>query len=126
MKRDIELIRKILFKVEEDIDNVAEYNLSIDGYSMEQVAYHCAILHEGGYIHAYEAQYGDDEVYCFGVARLTWEGHNLLDKIREDTVWNKTKEIVKEKALPDVFEVIKSVSTSVLSAFVEGAIRANI
>lgn len=125
MKRDIELIRKILFKIEDEIDNVAEYNLTVDGYSMEEVAYHCAILLEGGYIHDYKAQYGGDGVYSFGVSRLTWEGHNLLDKIREDTVWNKTKEIVKDKALPNILEVVKDVSTSVISSIVEGAMRAN-
>lgn len=56
MKRDMELVRKILFKLEETVCNVTEYNLKIDGYSMDQVAYHCAQLFEGGYIHDYKGQ----------------------------------------------------------------------
>ena len=45
MQRDMELIRKILFKIEDTVDNVAEYNLEIEGYTMGQVAYHCSILY---------------------------------------------------------------------------------
>ena len=89
MKRDMELMRKILFKIKETVDNVAEYNLTIEGYTMEQVAYHCSILYEGGYIYSYKPQYSGKGVYSFGVGRLTWEGHDFLDNIREDTIWEE-------------------------------------
>ena len=123
MKRDMELVRKILFELEDTVGNVAEYNLKIDGYSMDQVAYHCALLFEGGYIHDYKGQYGSGELYAFGVGRLTWEGHDLLDKIRSDTVWNRTKDTIINRGLPMVIDVIKEVSTSIISAMVEGAIK---
>ena len=100
MKRDMELVRKILFKIEETVDNVAKFNIEIESYTMEQVAYHCSILYEGGYISNYKAQYADGGIYSFSVGRLTWEGHEFLDKIREDTIWNKTKETIKTKGLP--------------------------
>lgn len=122
MKRDMELVRKILFKIEDTVDNVAEYDLTIDGYSMEQIAYHCAILEEGGYIHAYQGDYGDNELDSFGVGRLTWEGHEFLDNIREDTVWNKTKNIIGDKGLPLVFSIVKSVSSSIITGVINGSI----
>lgn len=46
MKRDMELVRKLLFKIEEVIDNVAEYNFDVEDYTMEQGAYHCALLYD--------------------------------------------------------------------------------
>jgi hypothetical protein len=122
MKRDMELVRKILFEIEETVDNTAEYNLTIEGYIMEQVAYHCALLFEGGYIHDYEGQYCSGELYAFGVGRLTWEGHDFLDKIREDTIWNKTKDTIASKGLPFAFEVVKTVSTGVISVLIKTAI----
>lgn len=122
MKRDMELIRKILFKIEETIDNVAKYNLEIEGYTMEQVAYHCSILYEGGYIHAYKGEYGGDGLYSFGVGRLTWEGHEFLDKIREDTIWKKTKDTIYKQGLPFVFDVVKSVSSAIITGIINGAI----
>ena len=120
MQRDMELVRKILFKIEETVDNVACYNLKIEGYSMDQVAYHCSILYEGGYIYDYEAQYGGNEIYSFGVGRLTWEGHDFLDKIREDTIWKKTKETISDKGLPFVFDIVKSISTEIITGVVKG------
>lgn len=123
MKRDMELIRKILFKIEETVDNVAECNLTIEGYTMEQVAYHCSILYEGGYIYSYKPQYGGNGVYSFGVGRLTWEGHEFLDNIREDTIWKKTKDIIKEKGLPVVFDIVKAVSTEVILGVIRGSSR---
>lgn len=116
----MELIRKILFKIEDTIDNIGKTNLQIEGYSKEQVAYHCAILYEGGYIHACNIQYGSNEVYSFSVGRLTWEGHEFLDKIREDTIWNKTKDTIAEKGLPFVFDIVKSVSTEIITGVVKG------
>lgn len=122
MKRDMDLVRKILFEIEETVDNTVEYNLTIEGYTMEQVAYHCALLFEGGYIHNYKGQNGSGELYAFGVGRLTWEGHDFLDKIREDTIWNKTKDIIASKGLPFAFEVVKTVSTGVISVLIKTAI----
>ena len=38
MKRDMDLCRKILFKIEELYDSTAIYNLEIEGYTRSQVA----------------------------------------------------------------------------------------
>ena len=54
------------------------------------------------------------------VNSLTSSGYDLLDKIREDTVWNKTKDVIKEKGLPMVTGVIKAISTAIITAVVEG------
>ena len=118
MQRDMELVRKILFKIEESVDNVACNNLKIEGYSMDQVAYHCSILYEGGYIYDYKAQYCGNGLYSFGVGRITWEGHEFLDKIRADTILKKTKDSIKDKGLTLVFDIVKSVSTEVISGLI--------
>lgn len=46
MKRDMELVRKILVKVEDAVDDSIVYNPKIEGYSNDQIAYHCSILYE--------------------------------------------------------------------------------
>lgn len=122
MKRDMELCRKILFAIEEEYEDVAICNLSIDGYTMKQVAYHCNVLFDGGYISDYNAQYGDDEIYFFAVGSLTWEGHDFLDKIREDTVWNKTKDTIKSNGLPMILDVIKDVASAIITSMTTAAI----
>lgn len=123
MQRDMELTRKILFKIEETVSNVVEYNLKIEGYTMEQIAYHCSLLYDSNLIYDYSGQYAGGELYSFGVGRLTWEGHEFLDKIRSDTVWNRTKEVITKQGLPMVIDVVKSISTTIISAMVEGAVK---
>lgn len=120
MQRNKELIRKILFKIEDAVDNVVKTNLKIEGYTKEQVAYHCYILYEGGYIHACNVQYGSNEVYSFSVGRLTWEDYEFLDKIREDSIWNKIKDTITENGLLFVFDIAKSVSTKIIADVVKG------
>lgn len=121
MKRDMELCRKILFAIEEQYVSTAIHNLKIDGYTTDEVAYHCILLHEAGLIKDCKIMYASNRIASFGVSSLTWEGHDFLDKIREDTVWNKTKRFIKDKALPMTLDVIKEIATAVLSETLKGA-----
>ena len=50
-------------------------------------------------------------------------GHEFLDKIREDTVWNKTKDLITKKGLPMVLDVVKEISQSIVATMVQGAIK---
>lgn len=43
-----------------------------------------------------------------------------MDKIRDNTIWKKTKDIIKDKGLPLVFETIKTISTAFITAATEG------
>lgn len=70
----------------------------------------------------YEDEYGDDELSSFCVGRLTWEGHDFLDKIRSETVWNKTKETIVKKGLPFVFDVVKELATANMGDMIKVAI----
>ena len=120
MKRDMELCRKILFTIEERYVSTAIHGLKIDGYTTEEVAYHCKLLHEAGLIKDCKIIYASNRIVSFGVSSLTWEGHDFLDKIREDTIWNKTKGLIKDKALPMTLDVIKEIATAVISETLKG------
>jgi hypothetical protein len=124
MQRDMELIRKILFAIEEKYVDVwlDGSEIPIDGYDTKTVAYHCAILHDAGLISEYKGQYAGNELYFWGVGRLTWDGHELLDKIKSDTVWNKTKTTIKEKGIPFVLDAVKEIATAITTAMIQTAI----
>ena len=100
MKRDMELVRLILLKIEEEYSSTAISNLNISGYDMETVAYHCKILNEAGLISDYGARYADNSLRSFGVGSLTWEGNDFLDKIRDNSQWKKVKDVIVQKGLP--------------------------
>ena len=94
MKRDMGLIRSLLLKLEQrDVPVGACYSLStneddlrVEGYEPKQVAQHLVILIDGGHLDA--EQYNGPR---FGYRGITWEGHDLLDSIRDPEIWKKTK-----------------------------------
>lgn len=124
LQRDMEVIRKILFVIEEKyVDTwLGSNDIAIDGYDMKTIGYHCAILHDAGLISDYKGQYGDNELRFFGVGRLTWEGHELLDKIKCDTVWNRTKDTIQKKGIPFVLDSVKEIATAITTAMIQSAI----
>lgn len=120
MKRDMDLIRLILLRIEEQYRSTVIYDLSVDGYDKETTAYHCKLLHEAGLISGYNDQYGDNQLLHFGVSGLTWAGHDYLDKIRDDTIWRKTKDAIANKGLPIILETVKTVANAFVTAAAEG------
>ena len=127
MERDMVLIRKILFAIEEKYtDRVLSYHdLGLNDYTPEVVAYHCSLLHDAQLVSSYVSRYADDRLYAFYVGRLTWEGHEFLDKIKNDTVWNKTLKVIKEKGLPLALDTVKDIAAAVAAAIENGLCSPN-
>jgi len=121
MKRDMELVRKILFKIEEN-GPFEKCSVEIEGYDMQEIAYHCEMLYDEGLIKDYYGVTLDnfDGVVKFWVQDLTWEGQDFIETIRQDTIWNKTKTTIKEKGLPLLTGTIKTVATAFITATAEG------
>lgn len=103
MKRDWELVRLILLEIEKIPPNGMLFPQQIKGFPPEVVSYHFKILKEAKLIVA------DCDYWCVAKS-LTWEGHEFLDRIRENSVWNKVGEMAVKKGLALSFEVIKELS----------------
>ena len=109
MRRDMDLIREILLKVEGNNNPFGMEAVEIEGRTPQDVGYQMKLLVEAGLVEAGDRTYcGADAMYWHS-ARLTWEGHEFLDAARDDTRWNKMKAMVKEKAGTVGFEVVKQV-----------------
>jgi hypothetical protein len=116
VKRDMDLVRKILLVVE---DSAVEARIpKIDGYTSEKIAYHSRLLLDAGLITALDASSHDGEAYL--ITGLTWAGRDFLDASRNDTVWNKAKDIIKIKGGGFTFEILKSLLTKLLSEHILG------
>ena len=91
MKRDMDLVRKILLAVEET-DSFPD----VPGYSSDEIARHIEIMTEYGLVDAtIERAYGSSVPICV-VRGLTWEGHEFLDAARNEFSWNQAKKRVLE------------------------------
>lgn len=108
MKRDWELIRQILLELEGKRDSSWLSPGSIEGYSTEEVSYHFEILKEAGFIKA------DYKGGLYWAVELTWQGHELLEKIRDRKLWNRIVETVKNRGFSLSFEAIKTVASELI------------
>ena len=62
MERDMVLIRKILFAIEEKYTDraLSYHDLGLNDYTPEVVAYHCSLLHDAQLVSSYVSRYADD------------------------------------------------------------------
>ena len=113
MKRDWELIRLILLEIEKLPANGYLFPQHIKGFPVEVVSYHFKILKEAGLIEA------ECNPLCIAKS-LTWEGHEFLDRIRQNTVWNKIGEMAVNSGISLSFEAIKELSKIALKQIIGG------
>lgn len=113
MKRDMELVRKILLEMEKQESGYAPINIVIDGYTQEQIRYHAFIMMEGGLIEGIKRTDKSPQVIP---RRLTWSGHEFLDNARNDTVWKKAMGIVQEKGGTITVTMLGQLLTSLMKA----------
>lgn len=124
MKRDMDLVRKVLLAVEErnfpEEQRAANRNLDVPGHSWQEISYHVRIMTEAGIVTSVKDMVRDGSMTCevYRPISLTWAGHEFLDAARNDTVWNAAKDKIGKSALSVSFEVFKGVLTQVAKAAV--------
>lgn len=115
MKRDMDLIRLILLEIEKAEENEVE-NMNIDGYSKEDIVFNAKLLKQNNMIENFE----EDVLENYYIGSLTWGESDYLDSIRDNSKWKRIKSVIKEKALPFTFDIVKSVATTIIVATAEG------
>ncbi|MGN8064912.1 DUF2513 domain-containing protein [Ralstonia sp. 22111] len=113
MKRDWELVRTVLTDLEAQDPNSGDglTTEGFEGFSAAVVAYHFRLLDEAGLIVSRELRTGVFSPGSHTAIRLTWDGHEFLDKIRNDQFWNKVKKTLAEKGVSLGFDAIKTAAT---------------
>ncbi len=94
MKRDMDLIRELLLKLEalplqpRDVAYIYSDLVPVDGYDERQIDYHLQLLEQAGLIDT--GGYGEGAGPGIAFSRLSWAGHDFLDAIRSPDVWDRT------------------------------------
>ena len=102
MRRNMELVRELLLRVEADED----FGALASKYSQEEIVGHVEILLDAKLLEGkvyHDLSGGPGSAY---IQRLTWAGHEFLDNARNDTVWNKVTATIKNAATTASFEVL--------------------
>lgn len=117
MKRDMDLVRLILLEIEKyDANSTSYESITIDGYSSGEVR-ECVILLENAGMVSDTNYMMDGSTFA---RRLTWDGYDYLDKVRDNTIWKKTKDAIKEKGLPLAVDTVKMIASAFITAAAEG------
>ncbi len=87
--------------------HLLDFCASLPKYSRQEIAYTLYLLDEADYIetHIVEADCGIIDIYVF---RLTYLGHEFIDSIRSNTVWEKVQSalnVISSASLPVIQEL---------------------
>ena len=112
MKRDMDLIRLLLLTVE-GTDYGERHDLDIPGYDEPTIDYNLELLILSGLING-DCSRMLDKTLRVTISGLTWEGHDLLEAIRTDSVWDRTKDFLEDGGLQSVsLEVLKEIASKI-------------
>jgi hypothetical protein len=106
MKRDMDLVRKILLEMEEDDFNALS-DIRIEGYTPEQIGFHSYIMAQAGLIESIDATCMSDLMPNHMPRTLTWDGYEFIASVKDPTTWEKAKKTVLLPAGGLVFSVVK-------------------
>lgn len=119
MKRDNDLIRKLMLELEV-ANRVVTADLEVDGYERNQIAYHLSLIVKTNLADGNVSYYmGNEDPTVPGAVmalRLTPAGHDFIDTIRDDRVWSKTKETVAKVGGSVSVDLLKQVAGSAAKA----------
>ncbi|TYS25167.1 DUF2513 domain-containing protein [Bacillus subtilis] len=94
MKLNRDCLRDVLLTIEEEVGFLENSSIRLLAryprlmeYELSDVFYCVRKLMEAGYVKGFEYKGGAD------VSELTFKGHEFLDSIRDDEVWDKTKSV---------------------------------
>lgn len=89
MKRNMELVRALLLRIEASDKDTLPLLPEIEGHTRDEIAHHVKLLIGAGYVQAIDAStmVGAD----FMEMALTWQGHEFLDTVRDSEIWSNAK-----------------------------------
>jgi hypothetical protein len=118
VKRDKDLIRKLVLAIEDAPSGYAPNDLAIEGYTPEQIDYHAYLIVDAGLAEGERVDHMQSVGPEVMLRNLTWAGHEFADASRDETRWKKAMGIVQEKS----GSVSISVLTELLKSLMKGAL----
>lgn len=90
MKRNMDLIREILFWLEDHGSGMPE----VPEHTEEEIGHHCYLLWRAGLIEAANSSCMDDDQPQAIPLSITWDGHEFIDAARDSNLWKLAREKV--------------------------------
>lgn len=112
MKREFDLRRKLLIFFEEKSGSEAVQLPAIAGYDERVIKHHLVLMFDAGLLRCEPVRSSTSDRVIYVIPfELTWDGHEFLDKIRDESIWRKIVEHIRASGGSLAFSVINSVAT---------------
>ena len=119
MKRDFDLVRKLLVYFEEKPGPEHVKIPPIEGYDELTIKYHLVLLHDARLLRCEpQTSSSSDRVIEVLPFDLTWDGHEFLAKIKDDGLWQKTKDTILNKGGQLTINTITTVATLLMKKMI--------
>lgn len=98
MQLNLDLVRELLLYIEENGDGKQGiYDISIKGYTKNEISYHLKLISEIGYIEYMKViSMNNEEIVP---KRLTMKGHSYIENIKNKYIWEEIKRELEVKGL---------------------------
>ncbi len=107
MKRDMDLVRKILMVMsEENAGPNTNWEGKCVGFTRDQILHHAHLMKQGGLIDAVESKSLRNPIPIAMPLSITWAGHDFLDAVKDDSLWERAKLNVIKPAGGVAFSVL--------------------
>ena len=122
MKRDLDLIRDILLDIESaPSDSISIYDLAKNhNVSPDLVFYQIQLLKEAQLLkvrYLMKVLTPDSKKYDdIRISRLTLQGHDYLDTVRNNEIWSKTKASIVKLGTSVAFSTITRIASRLLES----------
>jgi hypothetical protein len=105
MKRDWEVIRKILLELQDmSRAEISDLQYRLDNYDEDRETLHVFMLYDAGFLQGIDT--GGLAGRGLMSPTLTWEGHELLAKMESKPVWDHVKAKAAEQGVVMSFDVV--------------------
>lgn len=121
MKLNHECIRDLLIYLEDKLlltSSLCANDIEIAPYESTDIIYATARLSDAKYIETSQISYSHDTIPTIHIQSLTWDGHKLLDSIRDDNVWKKTNSVVTQFSSVSI-RIIEDISNRIIEKMIE-------
>ena len=115
MKRDMELIRQLLFTLEkQNIDanglrTIKPFEIEIEGYDVTENKHHLIMLADSPFLKSDGFEWSGALLF----RGISWEGHEIINTIRDNEIWEKTVNDIKKKGVDGVISLIVEVAKAI-------------
>jgi hypothetical protein len=115
MKRDLDLIRELLLKIEAlPVGPPAQYRL--DEVDDPVLLAHLELLVESGLVRGKISRTQGSRGDVITIAGLTWQGHEWIETVRNADVWRETKRELLDGPGVLTYELARAMASRILRA----------